>query len=49
DAQYATLRALLDSLIADYPRLSRDAITGHEHIAPGRKTDPGPAFDWTRL
>lgn len=49
DAQYRSLRALLDALIAHYPRLSNDAITGHEHIAPGRKTDPGPAFDWTRL
>ncbi len=49
DAQYHRLRALLDALIAHYPRLSHDTVTGHEHIAPGRKTDPGPAFDWTRL
>ncbi|MFP1682476.1 1,6-anhydro-N-acetylmuramyl-L-alanine amidase AmpD [Alloalcanivorax sp. C16-1] len=49
DAQYRCLNALLDVLIAHYPRLSRDTLTGHEHIAPGRKTDPGPAFDWTRL
>ncbi|MBF1800771.1 1,6-anhydro-N-acetylmuramyl-L-alanine amidase AmpD [Alloalcanivorax profundimaris] len=49
EAQYRRLNALLDALIAHYPRLSRDTITGHEHIAPGRKTDPGPAFDWSRL
>ncbi|MFP1679546.1 1,6-anhydro-N-acetylmuramyl-L-alanine amidase AmpD [Alloalcanivorax sp. C16-2] len=49
EAQYRRLNALLDTLIAHYPGLSRDTITGHEHIAPGRKTDPGPAFDWSRL
>ncbi|MBF5056191.1 N-acetyl-anhydromuranmyl-L-alanine amidase [Alcanivorax sp. 521-1] len=49
EAQYRRLNALLDALIAHYPGLSRDTITGHEHIAPGRKTDPGPAFDWSRL
>lgn len=49
DAQYRSLNALLDTLIAHYPKLSRDTLTGHEHIAPGRKTDPGPAFDWARL
>ncbi|MCU5787326.1 1,6-anhydro-N-acetylmuramyl-L-alanine amidase AmpD [Alloalcanivorax marinus] len=49
DAQYRRLNALLDALIAHYPKLSRDTLTGHEHIAPGRKTDPGPAFDWARL
>jgi AmpD protein len=30
-------------------RCGVQAITGHEHIAPGRKTDPGPYFDWARL
>jgi AmpD protein len=29
--------------------LNKDLITGHEHIAPGRKTDPGPYFDWKRI
>jgi N-acetyl-anhydromuramoyl-L-alanine amidase len=32
-----------------YPSIGPEQITGHEHIAPGRKTDPGPAFDWQRL
>lgn len=49
DAQYRALAELIATLIAAYPGLSTDTITGHEHIAPGRKTDPGPAFDWRRL
>jgi AmpD protein len=36
-------------LIAHYPLLSADRIVGHSDIAPGRKTDPGPAFDWKRF
>ena len=42
-AQYATLWRLLAALRARYPLT---AIAGHEHVAPGRKTDPGPCFDW---
>ncbi len=48
DAQYQTLVELSQTLLACYPRLARDAITGHEFIAPIRKTDPGVAFDWVR-
>lgn len=48
-AQYAALAALIGVLLASYPSLSRDRIVGHNDIAPGRKTDPGPAFDWPRL
>ena len=36
-------------LQAQYPSLKHGQITGHEHIAPDRKTDPGPFFDWKRL
>lgn len=47
--QYATLSAVLLALIVHYPGLSSDHVVGHSDIAPGRKTDPGPAFDWPRL
>lgn len=43
-SQYASLAALTVALQDRYPLTD---VTGHEHIAPGRKTDPGPCFDWT--
>ena len=46
DAQYDTLVALVAALRARYPI---EDVVGHSDIAPGRKTDPGPAFDWSRL
>ena len=49
DAQYLALIALSQQLLAAYPALSSERICGHSDIAPGRKTDPGPAFDWSRL
>lgn len=45
-AQYATLAALCAALLAAYPVAH---IAGHEHIAPGRKMDPGAGFDWLGL
>lgn len=46
ERQYVSLARLLDALRKRYPL---DAIVGHADIAPGRKTDPGPHFDWSRL
>ena len=46
DAQYLRLVVLIESLRASYPI---DAVAAHSDIAPGRKTDPGPFFDWGRL
>ena len=45
-AQYAQLARLLHALARRYPVAE---TVGHEHVAPGRKADPGPGFDWARL
>ncbi|MBX3604192.1 MAG: 1,6-anhydro-N-acetylmuramyl-L-alanine amidase AmpD [Piscinibacter sp.] len=44
--QYAAVAALLPALARRYPLR---AVVGHEHVAPGRKADPGAGFDWSRL
>ncbi|MGE0483268.1 MAG: 1,6-anhydro-N-acetylmuramyl-L-alanine amidase AmpD [Gammaproteobacteria bacterium] len=49
DRQYVALVALLTTLCTNYPALGADRVVGHSDIAPGRKTDPGPLFDWSRL
>ena len=48
DEQYAALARLTMTLQQQYPKITADRIVGHCHIAPDRKTDPGPAFDWPR-
>jgi N-acetyl-anhydromuramoyl-L-alanine amidase len=48
DQQYHTLAQLTLDIMTSYPKIKPDHIVGHEHIAPTRKTDPGPAFDWSR-
>ena len=49
DAQYAPLAALIRALRRAYPMLRPADVVAHSDIAPGRKTDPGPGFDWPRL
>lgn len=49
DRQYQQLAKVIAGLCRTYPQLNYQRITGHEHIAPGRKTDPGPCFDWDYL
>lgn len=53
DRQYHVLAAVIAALRRTYATLRPDAadgrLAGHSEIAPGRKTDPGPAFDWSRL
>jgi AmpD protein len=48
DTQYVKLAEVTQSLFRSYPRLLPERIVGHGDIAPGRKTDPGPSFDWIR-
>jgi AmpD protein len=48
DIQYSVLAAVTQQILSQYPLISRDKIVGHSDIAPGRKTDPGEAFDWDR-
>lgn len=45
-SQYRALVELVGSLMARWPNIRRDRIVGHADVAPGRKTDPGPSFDW---
>ncbi|MDH3283082.1 MAG: 1,6-anhydro-N-acetylmuramyl-L-alanine amidase AmpD, partial [Gammaproteobacteria bacterium] len=49
EVQYRRLVPLLRLLMQTWPGITADRITGHSDIAPGRKTDPGPAFDWPRV
>lgn len=46
EAQYLALAAVTRALLAAYPAITPDRILGHADIAPGRKRDPGPYFNW---
>ena len=47
-SQYETLVEVTNLLLIEYPHLNLERIVGHCDVAPGRKTDPGPFFDWER-
>jgi AmpD protein len=47
--QYIKLSEIVNCLIDNYENLNVDRIVSHSDIAPGRKADPGPLFDWKRL
>ena len=47
--QYQSLCLVVKTLCKAYPCLNEDKITGHSDIAPGRKLDPGPGFEWELL
>ncbi len=49
EAQYQQLAGVIKALLTRYPEINQKRIVGHSDIAPGRKTDPGPAFDWAKL
>jgi len=48
-SQYEALAALTRALMSRWPAVRPDRIVGHSDVAPGRKTDPGPVFDWDGL
>ncbi|MCK5682204.1 1,6-anhydro-N-acetylmuramyl-L-alanine amidase AmpD [bacterium] len=49
EVQYLHLQSLLEILKSRYPAITDKRIVGHCHIAPQRKSDPGPFFDWHRV
>ena len=48
DHQYQVLIDVTKQLMNEYPDVKKNSIIGHSDIAPGRKTDPGDRFEWTR-
>ena len=47
--QYERLNQLLADICRRHPQVTRERVVGHADIAPGRKTDPGPLFDWDKV
>ena len=48
ELQYQSLAQLTETLVSNFPQITRQRITGHQYIAPLRKTDPGLVFDWKK-
>lgn len=48
EAQYQALADLTQAIMLQYPKISLNRITGHQYIAPLRKSDPGLSFDWVK-
>ncbi len=49
DNQYISLNELIEALCNSFPKIKKENIIGHSEIAPGRKSDPGPFFDWSKI
>ena len=49
EQQYHALTELTETLVSSFPQITNERITGHQYIAPLRKTDPGLVFDWTKF
>ncbi len=49
EAQYQRLIPVTRGIMRAFPAITPERLAGHSDIAPGRKTDPGPAFDWPRF
>ena len=49
DNQYDALNKLIETLCSSFPKIKKENIVGHSEVAPGRKTDPGPFFDWSKI
>ena len=49
EQQYQQLAEVIKTLCASYPELNTESVRGHQDIAPSRKTDPGPHFNWSYL
>ncbi len=48
DEQYQSLAELTQAIMLTYPRITPERVTGHQYIAPLRKSDPGLSFDWVK-
>lgn len=49
EIQYERLAVLLADILRRHPAITRERVLGHDEVSPGRKSDPGPHFDWVKL